>query len=311
MSTKTSECTRKDINLIEGLRVDIVAANQTTQQPPANHTLQTQREGETTVDRQTVRCRGVVKWFNPTKGFGFITPEDGGADVFVHQSEIQLGGFRSLAQGEYVEYNLLNGEKGPKALSVTGPEGAPPKGAPRQHKVIFMDGDKTYFASDNKKVQSLLIGNQIPVYTSLTSLPYAGSNHYVKRNVQYSPLSPKQIGFVHSPVQTTHNSFHFYNPSRDYPAGNNWPVTPPSSKIVDPNSPVASPQFHFPVTQHVPLSPTFATSGYSNFSYPAVSPPHYTNGTYGYTPTGSHDLITQGLNDLSISNSHSELPSYQ
>jgi len=289
MSTKTSECTSKDINLIEGLRVDIVAANQTTQQPPANHTLQTQREGETTVDRQTVRCRGVVKWFNPTKGFGFITPEDGGADVFVHQSEIQLGGFRSLAQGEYVEYDLLNGEKGPKALSVTGPDGAPPKGAPRQHKVIFMDGDKTYFASDNKKVQSLLIGNQIPVYTSLSSVPYAASNHYVKRNVQYSPLSPKQIGFVHSPVQTTHNSFH----------------------IVDPNSPVASPQFHFPVTQHVPLSPTFATSGYSHFSYPAVSSPQYTNGTYGYTPTSSHDLITQGLNDLSISNSHSELPSYQ
>lgn len=290
MSTKTSESTSKDINLIEGLRVDIVAANQTTQQPPANHTLQTQREGETTVDRQTVRCRGVVKWFNPTKGFGFITPEDGGADVFVHQSEIQLGGFRSLAQGEYVEYDLLNGEKGPKALSVTGPDGAPPKGAPRQHKVIFMDGDKTYFASDNKKVQSLLIGNQIPVYTSLSSVPYAASNHYVKRNVQYSPLSPKQIGFVHSPVQTTHNSFH----------------------IVDPNSPVASPQFHFPVTQHVPLSPTFATSGYnSNFSYPAVSSPQYTNGTYGYTPTSSHDLITQGLNDLSISNSHSELPSYQ
>merc|ERR550534_50669 len=80
------------------------------------------------------RMSGTVKWFNPTKGFGFITPSNGGLDVFVHQSEIQLPGFRSLAQGEPVEYQLYDGQKGPKALKVTGPQGQQVKGAPRQTK---------------------------------------------------------------------------------------------------------------------------------------------------------------------------------
>jgi len=80
------------------------------------------------------RMSGTVKWFNPTKGFGFITPDHGGLDVFVHQSEIQLPGFRSLAQGEPVEYQLYDGQKGPKALKVTGPKGKQVKGAPRQNK---------------------------------------------------------------------------------------------------------------------------------------------------------------------------------
>lgn len=311
MSSQNTE-NNTETTLLEGLRVDVNADR------PVN--TQTHREGEIPVqiiEYQTSRCSGVVKWFNPTKGFGFITPEDGGADVFVHQSEIQLGGFRSLAQGEYVEYDLLNGEKGPKALSVTGPDGAAPKGAPRQQKVMFIDGDKTYFASENKKVQQLLIGNQIPVYTSLSSshrrsaVPYTATNHYVKRNVQYSPLSPKQLGFVHSPVATTHSSFHFYSP-HDYPLSySGVPTTPPGSKIVDPNSPVASPQFHFPVTQNVPLSPTF-TGYHHSFSYPLSSPtPHYTqpHPSQQYTHGYQADLLTQGLGDLSLSNIQ-EPPSY-
>jgi len=80
------------------------------------------------------RMSGIVKWFNPTKGFGFITPDNAGLDVFVHQSEIQLPGFRSLAQGEPVEYQLYDGQKGPKALKVTGPQGNQVQGAPRQTK---------------------------------------------------------------------------------------------------------------------------------------------------------------------------------
>jgi CspA family cold shock protein len=62
---------------------------------------------------------GTVKWFNEAKGFGFITPSDGGKDVFVHFSEIQAEGFKVLAEGQSVEFNVENGPKGPQATRVT------------------------------------------------------------------------------------------------------------------------------------------------------------------------------------------------
>ncbi len=62
--------------------------------------------------------QGTVKWFNDTKGFGFITPADGGPDLFVHQTAIQGEGFRTLAEGAKVEYDLGHGEKGPRADNV-------------------------------------------------------------------------------------------------------------------------------------------------------------------------------------------------
>ena len=61
---------------------------------------------------------GTVKWFNPDKGFGFITPDDGGKDLFVHHSEIQGSGFKTLNEGQKVEYELGQGKKGPCANKV-------------------------------------------------------------------------------------------------------------------------------------------------------------------------------------------------
>ncbi len=66
-----------------------------------------------------MRTRGTVKWFNDTKGFGFITPEDGSKDCFVHHSAIQGSGFRSLAEGDKVEFDLVQEAKGPKAENVS------------------------------------------------------------------------------------------------------------------------------------------------------------------------------------------------
>lgn len=61
---------------------------------------------------------GTVKWFNATKGFGFIAPEDGSADVFVHHSDIDVQGYRELSEGQKVEFAVEAGPKGPKAAKV-------------------------------------------------------------------------------------------------------------------------------------------------------------------------------------------------
>jgi CspA family cold shock protein len=62
---------------------------------------------------------GTVKWFNDSKGYGFITPEDGSKDLFVHFSAIQGDGFKSLQEGAAVSYEARSGAKGPEAINVT------------------------------------------------------------------------------------------------------------------------------------------------------------------------------------------------
>ena len=63
-------------------------------------------------------ANGTVKWFNDAKGFGFITPADGGKDLFAHHTEIQASGFKSLKEGQAVEFEVTQGAKGPAAAKI-------------------------------------------------------------------------------------------------------------------------------------------------------------------------------------------------
>jgi len=69
-------------------------------------------------DSLQLKTRGVVKWFNKAKGFGFISPDDGSPDVFVHFSAIEMKDFRTLKEGEKVTYEVKDGPKGPQAMNV-------------------------------------------------------------------------------------------------------------------------------------------------------------------------------------------------
>ena len=68
--------------------------------------------------RSIVVNKGTVKWFNRSKGFGFITPDDGGKDLFVHHSEVKTEGYSTLDEGQKVEFEIGEGKKGPCATNV-------------------------------------------------------------------------------------------------------------------------------------------------------------------------------------------------
>jgi len=66
---------------------------------------------------------GTVKWFNDAKGYGFITPDDGGEDLFAHFSAIQMNGFKTLKEGQKVAFEVVTGPKGKQASNITGSGG--------------------------------------------------------------------------------------------------------------------------------------------------------------------------------------------
>jgi cold shock protein len=67
-----------------------------------------------------VMATGTVKWFNDAKGYGFITPDDGGEDLFAHFSSIQMNGFKSLKEGQKVQFEVVQGPKGKQASNIQG-----------------------------------------------------------------------------------------------------------------------------------------------------------------------------------------------
>ena len=75
-------------------------------------------------------ARGTVKWFNSDKGFGFVEQDGGGPDVFVHHSAIESSGYRALAEGQRVEFEVTQGPRGPQAERVTAISGGPLEGPP-------------------------------------------------------------------------------------------------------------------------------------------------------------------------------------
>ena len=95
-----------------------------TENPDSVESTQEWTDGDRTLlpkgkrDKEILVATGTVKWFNDQKGFGFISPEDGGDDLFIHHSNIDSEGFRTLTEGARVEYEPGQGRKGPEATKV-------------------------------------------------------------------------------------------------------------------------------------------------------------------------------------------------
>jgi CspA family cold shock protein len=74
---------------------------------------------ETDIEKELKMAQGTVKWFNDSKGFGFITPDGGGPDLFAHHTEIQMSGFKTLKEQQRVEFEPQTGPKGPLAAKIS------------------------------------------------------------------------------------------------------------------------------------------------------------------------------------------------
>lgn len=126
---------------VEGDRQEPSGSPEIAPEVPESPTSQQPGEGGTDPERTMPaqeRHRGTVKWFNSSKGFGFITLDGSEEEIFVHQSNIEAEGFRSLREGEEVEFELAEGEDGKKkAFQVTGPEGAPPQGTTPSMRIMY------------------------------------------------------------------------------------------------------------------------------------------------------------------------------
>jgi cold shock protein len=82
---------------------------------------------------------GIVKWFNGAKGYGFVTPDDGGRDLFVHYTDIQAKGYRNLEQGQRVNYEFCDGPKGPHAGTVMLADGVEVTAEQMQEETVATD----------------------------------------------------------------------------------------------------------------------------------------------------------------------------
>lgn len=97
-----------------GLPMDLTAWEGKSSKTHRNHYIYT-------INTYTMPT-GVVKWFNDAKGFGFITPDDGGEDLFAHFSAINMGGFKSLKEGQKVSFEITDGKKGKQASNIQAAE---------------------------------------------------------------------------------------------------------------------------------------------------------------------------------------------
>ena len=97
---------------------EIVSMDASTASQEQPRRARPERPAYPPVDRPTVEELGTVKWYNATKGFGFIGPDQGGKDIFVHASALDRSGIMGLAEGQRVAVDVANGQKGPEAVSL-------------------------------------------------------------------------------------------------------------------------------------------------------------------------------------------------
>lgn len=279
---------QKDRNLPEGLRGE-VGYGMNMEKPQTMPSVAT---------ATGPRMRGVVKWFNPTKGFGFITPDNGGLDVFVHQSEIQLPGFRSLAQGEPVEYQLYDGQKGPKALKVTGPQGTQVKGAPRQTKPKT---EKATLTDNNNQVPSnfiklasnyIQVPNHVPVSTPVLAPQIS---HALPSMISTPTAASPQISHYYIAAQPGLQQ-NYYAPSdfssfADLSGMQTMPMSP--TPMMYENSPHWSPMSPQPQYMNIPFTQYATATTPTPFTFPnsipqnnvLASPPQMPQTTFDYSNT--------------------------